>query len=261
MRVLHVLAPAAHIGGLERVVATLSRGQACAGDDVHVAVVDHGTPVASLGLSDAGIVRHSIRVPPHAYMAERQALATLSRHIQPDVIHTHGYRPDVIHGSVARRLGVPAVSTVHGFTGGGPRNVMYTWLQCRALRSFDAVAAVSVPIRTRLLSAGVAAPRVHVVPNACEPAALLARGPARELLGLKSNAFTVGWVGRLSPEKGAEIFVSALARLSDLPLEAVVVGDGAERPRLQAMARALGLAQRIHWCGEVADAARYLTAF
>ena len=38
------------------------------------------------------------------------------RELRPQVVHTHGYRADVQAGAVARRLVIPASSTVHGFT-------------------------------------------------------------------------------------------------------------------------------------------------
>ena len=95
-----------------------------------------------------------IDVATRGYLAERAAIASLCRRFRPDVFHTHGYRPDVVDAGVARRLGVPTVTTVHGFTGGGWKDRLYERIQRRAFRSFGAVVAVSQPLRDALLRDG-----------------------------------------------------------------------------------------------------------
>src|SRR5437879_3131737 len=196
-----------------------------------------------------------------AYWRERRAVAALCRRIRPDVIHTHGVRPDVVDASVARKLGIPAVTTVHGFTGGGWKNRCYEWLQRRAFRRFGAVVAVSRPLVEGLARAGVPRARIHEVPNAWyETSPPLDRTAARIVLGLPQDGFVVGWVGGLSQEKGPDVVLDALLRVADLPLVVSVVGSGSERLRLQARARARGLSG-IVWHGSVPDAGRLFRAF
>jgi glycosyltransferase involved in cell wall biosynthesis len=71
----------------------------------------------------------------------------------------------------------------------------------------------------------------------------------------------IGWVGRLSREKGADLFVEALGQVADLPWDAVIIGEGGERAALEARAAALGLTGRVHWLGLVPDAGRAMAAF
>jgi glycosyltransferase involved in cell wall biosynthesis len=146
--VLHVVAPAA-FGGLERVVTMLAGGMRGLGHDVHVTAIVDGRGAEQsflVALAAAGVPTRALAVPGRAYGTERAAIAQLCREIRPDVVHTHGYRPDVVDAGVARRLGIPIVTTVHGFTGGGWKNRLYEWVQCRAFRRFDAVVAVSRPL-------------------------------------------------------------------------------------------------------------------
>ena len=262
--IVHVVAPA-EFGGLERVVQLLGQGLRGLGHDVHVVavVVDpRGIEAFLAPLQDAGVHTHTIVVPGRSYLRERAAIRDLCRRLCPDVVHTHGYRPDVLDAGVAQRLGIPVVTTVHGFTGGGWKNRLYEWLQCRAFRGFDAVVSVSRPLVDRLRSAGIAMSRLHEVRNAWSPAQpLLGRDAARRALGLPLAGFAIGWLGRLSHEKGPDILVGALPYLQDLPLFASVVGDGGMRASLQAQARDLRLNGRIRWQGVVPDGARVLTAF
>jgi len=51
----------------------------------------------------------------------------------------------------------------------------------------------------------------------------------------------IGWVGRLTFEKGPDVLLDAVRCVSDLPLVVSVVGSGAERSALQARARSLRL--------------------
>ncbi len=182
--------------------------------------------------------------------------------LRPDVVHTHGYRPDVVDSGVARSMGVPTVTTVHGFTRGRGRGRIYEWIQRRWYRRFDAVVAVSAPQRAELIESGVRPKRIHLVQNAWKPAAPpLTRAEARAALGLEADARIVGWVGRLSPEKGPEVMVEALAACDATDLSVSVIGAGRMEPELGALADERGVATRIRWHGVVPDAGRYLAAF
>jgi glycosyltransferase involved in cell wall biosynthesis len=168
----------------------------------------------------------------------------------------------VLDAGVARRAGIPTVTTVHGFTGGDWKNRVYEWVQTRAFRRFDAVVAVSRPLQLRLVQSGVPAERIHVVPNAwSHTAPALERVDARRALGLPLDAFVIGWVGRLSQEKGPDVLLEALDHVADLPLTASFIGDGGARPRLEEQARRSHPNGRVRWHGTARDAGTLFTAF
>ena len=264
MVILHLLAPTT-AGGLERVVHSLALGQQSRGHRVEVAAI-LDAPVEAHPffppLERAGIPVHRLIVPPRAYAKERRVIASVVRALKPDVVHSHGYRTDVVDGGMIRRLGVATVSTAHGFTTGSWKNRLYEYLQRRALRRFDAVIAVSQQLCDALGRAGVPAARLHFVPNAwsqiVEP---LDRAAARVALGLPAGGFVVGWVGRMSREKGLDVLVDALPALGDLQLTVCAIGTGSERSAVEARARELAVGERMHWAGLVAEAASYFRAF
>lgn len=263
MPVVHILAPGP-VGGLERVVTTLAAAQRAAGSDVRViAVLDEGTgePASLVTIRDRGVPVEPIALPRRAYRRERRRLAEALHPLATSIVHTHGYRADIQGGAVARRLGFPTVTTVHGFTGGGPRNRLYEWLQRRAFRRFSAVVAVSKPLGEALVSAGVPSACVHVIPNAAPPLGVpIERADARRELSVPAEGFVLGWVGRLSMEKGPDILIEALALLPN-DVTAVMIGDGRAGPALRRLAADRGVAERIRWCGLVPDAARLFRAF
>jgi glycosyltransferase involved in cell wall biosynthesis len=65
----------------------------------------------------------------------------------------------------------------------------------------------------------------------------------------------IGAVGRLSPEKGFDLLIQAVAAMIDagLDLELWIAGDGEERQRLEAQAAATGHGDRIRLLGFRAD--------
>ena len=262
LRIVHILAPAP-FGGLERVVESLAAGHARRGHDVSVVLVmspGGAEHPLSAPLRAAGARALTLEVPGRAYLRERREVGALLRTLRPDVVHTHGYRPDVLDAGVARRLGVAVVSTVHGFTGGGRKDRLFQRLQTRAFRGFDGVVAVSRRITDELRAAGT--PRLHCIPNAWDGASPAAgRGEARRALGIEGGAFHLGWVGRLSPEKGPDVALRALAGLGDLPVSLSFVGDGPMREGLAAQADAWGVADRVHWHGAVPRAGALCRAF
>lgn len=263
MFVVHILAPGP-VGGLERVVQQLACGQHARGMQVEVlAVLDAANDGAAFfgPLEAAGVAVTALRLPPRAYVTERRRLTTLLQSRRPDLVHTHGYRADVQARAVAARLQIPAVTTVHGFTGGGWRNRLYERLQLGAFRRFNAVVVVSEPLMKQLLAFGVERDRLHLVRNAAPTdGPPVERAEARRRLGLPLDGFVAGWVGRFSAEKAADVFLRALA-LADTKVIGVLVGDGREREQLRALATRLGLVDRIVWPGTVPEAGRLFSAF
>jgi len=264
MVILHVVAPAP-FGGLEEVVRLLCGGLAARQHRVHVAaIVTSGQPEPRLlgQLRTNGAEVHVVRLPRRSYLRERKAIAALCRHLLPDVVHTHGYRPDVLAGATARAHGLPVVTTLHGFTGGNWKNRFYERLQRATLPRCDAVVAVSSALAVAATRAGVASECLTVLPNGWDASRqALGRAAARRALNIAPDALRIGWVGRLTSEKGPDILIDAMARISDVPVSVSMIGDGPEREALRASVSKLGLESRVVWHGVVGDAGCLFPAF
>jgi|SRR5687768_10512368 len=249
-------------GGLERVVTMMSSERK---SSVHVAAVVE--PRTSVGhpfivqLRELGVSVTPITVGARDYFSEFRLISALVAQIKPGIVHTHGYRSDVIAGIVARSHRVPTVSTVHGFTGGGIRNRFNERLQLLALRRADAVIAVSAPLARRLTEDGVRNDRIHLVPNAFRSLFdVLPRSAARERLGIEPDALVAGWVGRLSKEKGADIMLEALAQ-ADPRWQLSIIGEGDELERLREQSLKLRISHRLTWHGPHLNAGSLFSAF
>ena len=249
----------ARFGGAETVILALVRGLRDRGLGVKVlaAVADDPSHPFLAALRQARI--ETVTTGP-AILAQLGALRELISSEAGLLLHSHGYRSDVLTrlaGSRRCRL----VSTVHGFTGGGLRVRTYEELQRRALRGFDRVVAVSGPLGELLSGSGVSPARLRVIANRLPPATPLSRPEARTRLGLPQAGTVIGWVGRLSHEKGPDLGLEALARLPDRDWIGAFLGSGPESRALRDRAEALGLGNRIRWLGDQPEAGRLMTGF
>ncbi len=264
VRVLHLLAPA-EIGGLERVVISLSAGQHRRGHDVRILVfLDEGTtdnPVVQ-EFAERGVSVDVVPLRARSYCRERAETRKLLAGFCPDIVHTHGARTDVLDAGVARGAGFATVTTLHGFTGGDWKNRLYETLQVRAAARAGAAVAVSHPIAEVLAHRGVSRERIHVILNAWDGGSPpVPRADARRKLGLDGTGTCIGWVGRLSREKGPDLLLEALSLLPGREGTLVIVGEGREGDALRTQASQLGVSDRIRWCGARDAAGRLMSAF
>ena len=251
-------------------VVQLATGLARRGHQLRVAAVFSGDPGVHPfveALKGEAVEVDILTVPPRRYRAEAAGIRRFCLEWKPDVVHTHGYRPDVLHRAPARRAGVPLVSTLHGFTGGGWKNRLYERLQLRSVRRFDAVVAVSRPMAEGLRARGFPEDRIHLIPNAWAPGGsgtpeVVTPRAARSELGVEPGCLHIGWVGRLSREKGADVFLDALMRLGEKNVVASIIGNGPLRAELEEQAVQVRSADvKILFRGALPGAARLFPAF
>lgn len=130
----------------------------------------------------------------------------------------------------------------------------------------DLYLAISTGVRDVLVRCGVEPARIELVRSGIDlerHRRLRDTRALRRELGITDGTFVVGNVAALAPHKAQADFVRA-ARLVADALPAVrffIVGDGAERPRLEALVRTLGLSERLLLTGFRDDALEILSLF
>jgi glycosyltransferase involved in cell wall biosynthesis len=260
MRVMHVIAPGPY-GGAESVVRALAASRRSLGETVVATLVPSGSGMFEKELEAAGVPVETITAPPRRYLLQARLLADRIRARGVVLVHTHIYHADFVGYHAARRAGRPVVATYHGHTGGDWRNRLYEWGDRQLLRRFDAVICVSGRNRDRLLQAGCRPERLHVVPNGLAPAEWFSRAEARARLALPQEGLAIGWVGRLSREKGPDLLLEALERVARPDVHTVFIGDGPERHALERGLADGRVRGHVHFAGAVPDAGRLLAAF
>jgi len=170
------------------------------------------------------------------------------------VIQSHGYKSAVVAWICGRLYGIPWVAFSHGYTSENRRISLYNRLDAWVLRHADAVVAMSRAMGNQLTVGGVPLNRVHVIHNAIDPAEYSVSGDGsswRRRWGISPDAVVLGVIGRLSPEKGQQIFLEAFQGVvaQDPNRRAVLVGEGPEKERLIQLVRHLGLANHVLFTG------------
>jgi len=173
--------------------------------------------------------------------AEFRSAVRLRREFKPDVVHAHWWFPNGLVGTwLGRMSNKPLVTTLHGSDVRLARAVAFSRPAFRhVLYRSAAVTAVSRWLASEAQEV-VAAPTPIVAPM---PVATDLFGP-----GGQRQTDRLLFVGRLNKQKGIETLLHAVSRLAR-PIHLDVVGDGDDRDALQELARALGIADRVHWHG------------
>lgn len=231
LRVLHVASGREWRGG-QRQVHLLARGLAARADVETLVVTGGGTALAErltadgvpvrttgwrAGLDPRVAVTVATLLRPgtlvHAHDAHAHALATLALRLRPAPL------------VVTRRVDLPIRS---------PRRFQ------RAAR----IIALSDAIAARLRDAGIAPDRIAVVPPGIDLAAAALPLPWPAMLpAVDVGRQLIVTIAALTAEKGIDLLLEAAARLRSAHprLHWIVLGEGRERPALEARRTALGL--------------------
>ena len=209
---------------------------------------------------------------PLADLAALRQLIRLIRSERPAIVHTHTSKAGFVGRLAARIARVPTVihqphgHIFYGYYGAG-RTALFTALERLAAKWTDRIITLTERGTEEHLARGIGRPEQYVtVPSGVPTERLRASAPpraeARARLGLDQGAFVVMGFGRLIRIKGFDLAVRALPRVSAaMPsTRLLLVGDGPERPTLEALAASLGIADRVRMAGETTDVARHLVA-
>jgi glycosyltransferase involved in cell wall biosynthesis len=249
LKILHVVV-AGQIGGAERFLATLT---AHAGRSEHaIALMTPNRDLAAFfragdtPLHSPGLCREN----PLAYLWRsygRASLAWLGHAIaaeRADILHCHTYGSHVLAVRAAEHFGLPLVRTEHGVR--HYRDPTCALNRHWALKHTTKIVAVSDFVRRTVAQIEPAvADRICVVHNGIDLARFEPQPPRCE------GPFTIAAIARLEPIKRLSIALRALADVPDIILE--IAGDGAERGKLEQLARDLGIAARVRFHGHLAD--------
>ena len=176
----------------------------------------------------------------------------------------HRFKPIYI-ALLATRL--PVIGVHHAF--GVYSRPMRRWFINR-FRSRLLLLGVSNAVRDEMRAQlpGWEAQRIETLYNRIDIAAVQAeqvsRAAAREALGLPQDAWVVGNVGRLHPDKDQATLIRGFAQaLPQLPAGSLlaIMGSGRLEQSLRQLANELGVADRVRFLGQVAQGRRYFKAF
>jgi glycosyltransferase involved in cell wall biosynthesis len=177
------------------------------------------------------------------------SLVRYLRDLDPEVVTTYCskfHAPYVLGMRLGCRAAIAVTLQNGAETADGPESAAYMKLMLRVADRVIACSPHVAEYAVRVLPS--VAGRVAVVPNGIQPSdyesVVAATWPRPYALAL----------GRLHPQKGFDLLVDAFARANP-PVDLLFAGDGPERTALEARVQASGVADKVHFLGEV-DRAR-----
>jgi lipopolysaccharide/colanic/teichoic acid biosynthesis glycosyltransferase len=198
------------------------------------------------------------------------------RKLKPDLINVGTPKAGLLGGIAARLAGVPRrVYTMHGLrfeTAEGWKHRLLIWTERIACRNVQYVRCVSPSLRERAIALGVVEPSKAYVVGAgsangidCEhfcgtPERISAATKLRLKLGIPALAPVVGFVGRLTRDKGTSELCGAFQALKPFfpDLHMLVLGEFEDGDAVNPLTREqLERDPHVHCAGTVGDTAPY----
>ncbi|MGH9642483.1 MAG: glycosyltransferase [Terriglobales bacterium] len=272
MRILHLI-HSEGVYGAERVLLYLAREQRQRGySPIVCSIRDPGTPQTPFEAlaSSWQLPVVPIRIAPRPTPGVVRSLLRTTRELKGDVLHSHGYKANILLGPMPRRVRGPMLATLHGWTGGRTLSALWLYekLDKLALRSIDAVVVVTRQMLALAALRGISAGRRHAIDNGIPPLAVRLADlegtplPAA-LVDFVAQRPTLIAIGRLSAEKGFALLLEAFARARSQgghPHQLLIVGEGPERQALARRVVGLGLSSAVQLAGYVEGADRLLSS-
>lgn len=192
-------------------------------------------------------------------------LCEVIRSRQIDVIHTHGYKSDMLGLLAAKRTGIACVSTPHGFSGNvGFKLATFIRIGTHMLRYFDQVVPLSEELMDDMKRFKVPESKTSFIRNGVdltEIDAALAILP--EDNRLNSDSRIIGFIGQMIPRKGIPDLIDVFDQLyqQEPGLRLQLLGDGSQRPELERQAAELGSVKAVEFLGFRNDRLELLSKF
>jgi glycosyltransferase involved in cell wall biosynthesis len=169
-----------------------------------------------------------------------------------DVLQAHLPNAHVLAGLAGRLTNRPVLATIHG------RAVSTLDIEVQKLAGSH-LAVVCRQSYFQALGVGIDPRHVHFVPNGVDSERFrplrVRDGALRTRFGIAPETPLIGFIGRLSPEKGPDLFLRmAVSVRAQCPTaEFILVGDGAMFGQLQTFARRFGIGDAVHFADSQSD--------
>lgn len=251
MRILYII-DSCGVGGAETLLLDILRVARARGHEAHVAYFTPGglqKMMEATAASATRISRRGIKDPLALWRTYR-----LIRRLQPEVVHTHLTKSDLIGQPAALLAGVPKrIVTLHN-TDRWRKNRLLATLYRVATGGAHHLLAVSGSVAdyTRSTHSG-ASQRILIVANGVDLSRFREVAPLQEKPAGQQRTLAI--IGRLQPQKDHRTFLAAARILADQRSDVafLVIGDGPLRPELEAETRRLGLCDRVTFTGNRSD--------
>lgn len=188
-----------------------------------------------------------------------EGLKLLRSHIAElriDVLHTHGFKADVLGFLATRNMNLKLVSTIHGWTPSEGRVIRaYEAISRIFLKRFDKLYPLSPKLLHQLQQQKFVPSKLQLILNGVDLTPFEINSCVRK----KDEPIKFLFAGRICRPKGVfELMHAFVGANFSTPATLTIAGDGPDRSALESLAQALGVANRVRFLGTVESIAPYL---
>lgn len=190
-------------------------------------------------------------------------LSDLIKQREIDVIHTHGYKSDILGLLAAKRNGIKSISTPHGFGESTDFKLnAYIRIGAFCLRFFDRVVPLSTELLNEIIKYGVPIKKTNYIQNGVDLKELDDMRLTSDYQA-KSSEKRIGFIGQMIPGKNITEILDIFNFLwqKDNNLLLLLLGDGKSRTELEAYSKTLPCNEKIQFLGFRSDRLDLLKSF
>ena len=218
-----------------------------------------------------GLTSHEVEMKGRFDIRGIRSLAKLIKQHNIDILHSHGYKSDILGIAAAKMAGIKCISTPHGFEKTNDRKLeLFISAGCRTFKYFDYVAPLSRELYADVERYKVPDEKIVYIRNGVDLKDVNYRLPAENpVVRDEDNGInlpeskTIGFIGQMIDRKNVTHLLDVFEQLSESSsgLKLVLLGDGISREKYEKYASELNCRDKISFMGFQNDPMSYLQKF
>lgn len=208
---------------------------------------------------------HQIRMSSRFDPTVIPKLVALIKREKVNIIHTHGYKSDLLGLIAARTAGIKAIATPHGFE--NVKNIklqFFIRLGCLCFKHFDRIVPLSEELRSDIIRMKANPEKVQLIRNGVDLEEIESeRKKAYPLICPDNCEKKIGYIGQMAFRKN----IADLLKTFDLLYRAhknirlILIGDGPQKQELENKVKSMVSGSKIQFLGYRRDRLRLLKEF
>ncbi|MDR4499292.1 MAG: glycosyltransferase [Candidatus Scalindua sp.] len=170
-----------------------------------------------------------------------------------DIIHTHGYKSDILGLAAARLAGIKAIATPHGFENSKDMKLqLFIRFGCMALKRFDRVVPLSEELRTDMARIKIKPAKIKLIDNGVDLGEIEIERKIWSSQFLRNESEKkIVYIGQVASRKNVIDLIKTFDLLykEHQDVRLIIIGDGPKRAELEIYARSLASSSKIEFLG------------
>ena len=218
-----------------------------------------------------GLTSHEVKMNGRFDIRVIRSLIKLIKKNNIDILHTHGYKSDILGVIAAKLAGIKCITTPHGFEKSKDWKLeMYISAGCRTFKYFDLVVPLSRELYADVEKYKVPDDKIVYIRNGVDLKDITYRLPSEDPTTRSDKEHiqapetkTIGFIGQMIDRKNVTHLLDVFDKLAESSngLNLVLLGDGVSKNKFEAYADKLKCRDRISFLGFQSDPIAHLQTF